>query len=243
MHMKMWRLNVGISHYGCRAVGIEGPREGRDLLGYQEGRLERIGGQHGGDLLEPELGPLELVGLAQDRGSVLGQFLELALDVAEVALEIFLDGAAVAVPLRPQIGARREPIVDAPEEVATQRNLHEQNVCSSTAVAFAGCRSRGVAFRHHLNPPKAKRSYRKARKAVYIASIVLSRMIGENRNMTVRGLVLALLINLILVLPTARALELARMPEAKRWEAGFARLGGGGGGAGHSTPWAHRTDK
>src|SRR5205807_2458254 len=224
MHMKMWRLNVGISHCVCGAVGLEGPREGRDLLGFQEGRLERIGGQHGGDLLEPELGPRKLVGLAQDRGSALGQFLELALDVAEVALEILLDGAAVAVPLRPQIGARREPIVDASEEVATQRDLHQRNVRGSAAVALAGRRSRGVAFRHHLNPPKAKRSYRKARKAVHIASIVLSRMIGENRNMTVRGLVLALLINLILVLPTARAMELDPVAEAKRLEAGFARL-------------------
>src|SRR5712691_8448577 len=195
MHMKMWRLNEGISSSGGGAAGLEGPREGRDLLGFQEGRLERIGGQHGGDLLEPELGPLKLVGLAQRRGDALGQFLELALDVAEVALEIFRDGAAVAVPLRAQIGARREPIVDAPEEVAAQRDLHERNVCGSAAVALAGRRSRGVVFRHRLSPPKAKRSYRKARNVVYNARIVLSLMIGENRSMTARGLVLAVLAN------------------------------------------------
>src|SRR2546426_10012054 len=109
MHMKMWRLNEAISSRGASAVGLDGPREGHDLLGFQEARLERIGGEQGGDLLEAELGPLELVGLAKRRGSALGQFLELALDVAEVALEGFLDGAAVAVPLRAQIGARREP--------------------------------------------------------------------------------------------------------------------------------------
>src|SRR5213594_2434564 len=120
MHMKMWRLNEAISGGWAGAVGLDGPREGHNFLGFQEGRLERIGGEQSGDLLDPELGPLELVGLAQRRGSALCQFLELALDVAEVALEVFLDGAAVAVPLRPQIGVRREPVVDAPEEVAAQ---------------------------------------------------------------------------------------------------------------------------
>src|SRR5713226_4453078 len=157
MHMKMWRLNEAISGGGGGAVGLDGPREGHDLLGFQEGRLERIGGEQGGDLLQPKLGPLELVSLTQRRGSTPCQFLELALDVAEVALEVFLDGAAVAVPLRAQIGTRRKPVVDAPEEVAAQRDLHERNVCGSAAVALAGRRSCGVAFRHRLNPPKAKR--------------------------------------------------------------------------------------
>src|SRR6266571_9262347 len=120
MHMKMWRLNEAISDGWAGAVGLDGPREGHNFLGFQEGRLERIGGEQSGDLLEPELGSLELVGLAQRRGSALGQFLELTLDVAEVALQVFLDGAAVAVPLRPQIGVRREPVIDAPEEVAAK---------------------------------------------------------------------------------------------------------------------------
>src|SRR5437667_2773005 len=116
MHMKMWRLNEDISG----VASLEGPREGRDLLGFQEGRLERIGGEHGGDLLEPELGPPDLVGVAQRRGFALGQFFELALDVAEVALEVFLDGATVAVPLRAQIGVRRKAVVNPPEEIAAQ---------------------------------------------------------------------------------------------------------------------------
>src|SRR5438132_12866692 len=97
MHMKMWRLNEAISSRGAGAVGLDGPREGHDLLGFQEARLERIGGEQGGDLLEPELGPLELVCLAQRRGSAVAQFLELAFDVSAVALGGFRDCSAVAV--------------------------------------------------------------------------------------------------------------------------------------------------
>ena len=59
-----------------------------------------------------------------------------------------------------------------------------------------------------------------------MAHIVLLRMIGENRSMTARGLVLALLANVMLILPTAQALEVDPVAEVKRLEAGFARLCG-----------------
>ena len=51
-------------------------------------------------------------------------------------------------------------------------------------------------------------------------------MIGENRNMTERHHVLSLVINLMLILPAAQALELDPVAEAKRLEAGYVRLCG-----------------
>src|SRR2546427_10638636 len=68
-------------------------------------------------------------------------------------------------------------------------------------------------------------------------------MIGENSKMTARGLVLALLANVMLLLPTAQALEVDPVAEAKRLEAGFARLCGVWEWTGHSHTRGHREAK
>src|SRR5260370_15825077 len=68
-------------------------------------------------------------------------------------------------------------------------------------------------------------------------------MIGENRNMTGRRHVLALVINLMLVLPAAQALELDPVAEAKRLEAGYARLCGVWGWTVHSHTLSPRDGK
>ena len=61
--------------------------------------------------------------------------------------------------------------------------------------------------------------------------------------MTVRCLGLALLANVLLILPTAQALELDPMAEAKRLEAGFARLCGVWQWTVHSHTLSHREAK
>ena len=68
-------------------------------------------------------------------------------------------------------------------------------------------------------------------------------MIGENSKMTARGLVLALLANVMLLLPTAQALEVDPVAEAKRLEAGFARLCGVWEWTVHSHTRGHREAK
>jgi hypothetical protein len=68
-------------------------------------------------------------------------------------------------------------------------------------------------------------------------------MIGENSKMTARGLVLALLANVMLILPTAQALEVDPVAEAKRLEAGFARLCGVWEWTVHSHTLSHREGK
>ena len=76
-----------------------------------------------------------------------------------------------------------------------------------------------------------------------MAHIVLLRMIGENRSMTARGLVLAVLANVMLILPTSQALEVDPLAEAKRLEAGFARLCGVWEWTVHSHTLSHREGK
>src|SRR2546422_10384016 len=68
-------------------------------------------------------------------------------------------------------------------------------------------------------------------------------MIGENSKMTARGLVLALLANVMLILPTAQALELDPVAEAKRLEAGLTRLCGVWEWTVHSHTLSHREGK
>jgi hypothetical protein len=68
-------------------------------------------------------------------------------------------------------------------------------------------------------------------------------MIGENSKMIARGLVLALLANVMLILPTAQALEVDPVAEAKRLEAGFARLCGVWEWTVHSHTLSHREGK
>jgi hypothetical protein len=61
--------------------------------------------------------------------------------------------------------------------------------------------------------------------------------------MTARGLVLALLANVMLILPTAHALEVDSVAEAKRLEAGLARLCGVWEWTVHSHTLSHREGK
>jgi hypothetical protein len=68
-------------------------------------------------------------------------------------------------------------------------------------------------------------------------------MIGENRSMTARSLVLVFLANVMLILPTAHALEVDSLAEAKRLEAGFARLCGVWEWTVHSHTRGHREAK
>src|SRR5947208_371179 len=68
-------------------------------------------------------------------------------------------------------------------------------------------------------------------------------MIGENRNMVARFLGLALMANVLLILPSAQALELDPLAEAKRLEAGFARLCGVWEWTVHSHTRGHREAK
>src|SRR5437899_11987502 len=84
MHMKMWGLKAGIS----AAAGFEGARKGGHVVRLQQGLLERVGGDHGRDLLHAQHRPLELIGLAERRGGAFRQFVELALDVPKIALEV-----------------------------------------------------------------------------------------------------------------------------------------------------------
>src|SRR5713101_9793243 len=108
MHMKMWRLKSGISVLRGAATGFKRACENRHIFWFQHRLLERVGSDHGSDLLHAQRRPLELMGLAERGVGSLGQLVELPLDVAEIALEILLDGAGVAIPFGAQIGARRE---------------------------------------------------------------------------------------------------------------------------------------
>ncbi len=93
---------------------------------------------------------MKLVGLVERRSPAVAQLGEFPLNVAKVALKVFLDGTTVAIPLRAEVGIRGQAVIGSPEEIPAEGHLHDRDPRGPAGIAPAGERRPDVGFLHRL---------------------------------------------------------------------------------------------